>query len=228
MIDKFWAQMEGLALPAISELENLNIVEDRSLTLLFREGRITEQYQKVWQLYQYLFGYYVIAKSGLDRLAVRIMEQGILPAKEEDKDFYQKYCSVGPAYFYLRSFVHTERLPEKEIECLLCCLGKRDSESALQEAGRVVENTYKRVAAIKPENGRSLVELFPSVYGEGNIPGEAIVIGMSSSGEYDGHGMLLNAEEDKKRIRMLYSVKEQLEPVLSRSLGTKVVVIVKI
>lgn len=228
MIDQFWNQMENMEIPTAAELEGLNIVDERSSALLFREGRITEQYRRIWQLYQYLFGYYVIAKSGVERLAGRMLERGILPVEQENRDFYQKYCGIGPAYFYLRSFLHIERLSENELPCLFGCLKQRDSEAALQEAGRVVENTYRRVAAVKPESGECQVELFPSVYGEGTVPGEAIVIGMSSSGEYDGQGMLLNAEEDKKRIRMLYSVKEQLEPVLSRSLGTKVVVIVKI
>lgn len=228
MIDKFWNQMENMALPTAYELEDLNIIEQRSSSLLFQDGKITAQYQKIWQLYHCLFGYYVIAKSGLDRLAGRMAEQEIPPTEEDDKDFYQKYDTMELPYFYLRSFLHIERLSEEEIRCLIRCLEQKDSEAALKEAGKVVEITYKKVAAVKPESGEGLVELFSSVYGEGNVPGEAIAIGIGSSGEYDEHGMLADAEKDKKRIRILYSVKEQLEPVLSRCLGTKTVVILNI
>lgn len=228
MIDKFWNQIEDIALPAVPELENLNIVENRSSSLLFQEGEITDQYLKIWRLYQCLFGYYVIAQSGLDRLVTRLAEQEIPVADEAEKDFYQKYDTMGLAYFYLRSFAHIERLSDEEIQCLKSCIDQKDQEEALQRAGKVVEDTYRKVMAVKPESGDKQVELFPSVYGEGNVPGDAIVIGMSSSAEYDEQGMLLDAEKDKKRIGILYSVKDQLEPILSRSLGTKVVVLVSI
>ena len=91
-----------------------------------------------------------------------------------------------------------------------------------------MEQTYKQVLAVNSENPKQQFEIFPSVYGEGIVKGEAILIGLKSMADYDGAGMIKDEDEDQRRVNTFYSVSKQLETILSKMLKTEVVVITEI
>lgn len=227
-LDEMWNAVNRLSLPSLEEAEAVNQAAITENPILFPAGRITERYLELQALYRYLFSMYLTAQSGISRLDSRLKERGYLKAGESNMDFYQKYDLMGLDYLYLRSFVHIERLTPEQIDLLERLARKQGGEQTLKDAVQMMEQTYKQVLAVNSENPKQQFEIFPSVYGEGIVKGEAILIGLKSMADYDGAGMIKDEDEDQRRVNTFYSVSKQLETILSKMLKTEVVVITEI
>lgn len=227
LLSDLWKEIDSLPIPTILELEEQRLVEITDSKILFEDGHITEQYIKLQVLYRFLFSVFVISKTGLDRLDKRLSVQKFLAAEQENMDFYQVYDLMGLKYFYLRSFVHVERLSDEELICLQDCYDDKGSEEKMQMAAKVMEESYKTVLAVNPREREQWYELFPSISGEGRVQGDNIVFTMKSIADYED-GMLKDFETDRKRINIFLNIKNQIETILTKALGMKVIVFVEV
>lgn len=137
-----------------------------------------EKYMQLQKLYRLLFSQFLLKITQIDLM--------------------------GLDYIYLRNPIHIERLEKKQIE-VLEHLSKKMNEENVKQAELLIENTYKKVLAFGDEEEFQEVELFPSLYGEGNVPINAIVF-------------VIAAEKEN----ILWSLKVQLEPMLSVALEVPV------
>lgn len=184
---------------------------------------ITDEYIKMQMLYRYLSCIFLFAHINLYRLDRRIYDQGY--TINRNPEFYQKYGSVGMKFFYLRSNVYIERLDEEEYGILNKCLYEQDNASNWIQTIKMVEKTYLKVLATNPKLPKQWIELFPSIHGEGRVRGADILIGISIASKYDESGNLVSMEDDIKKDRAVYCIKEQLESVVSQQLDFSIRVI---
>ena len=71
------------------------------------------------------------------------------------------------------------------------------------------------------------IELFPSIAGEGVVEGNSLVLVLAAMPQYDVHGNLADKEKERKRIRILVALKNQLEPIFSKMLDMPVRSLIK-
>lgn len=227
-LDKLWNDMGRAPVPTASEIRQLGLTEPKEDRRIFENGHVTELYIRLQTLYKYLFSMFLTARSGLDRLDQRLTAQGFNKTAAENMDFYQKYDLLGLNFLYVRSYVHIERLDRDQLDCLLNCLENRGSESAVRAAADMMEQTFRHVLAVSPENPDQQFQLFPSVDGSGLVAGRAILVGLKSVEDYDSQGMIRDQEADRRRIQVFFSVKGQLEPILSKALSAEVTVLAQV
>ena len=228
MDENFWAQFDLLPRPSTEETLALGQIEAGASVLLDKDGGPGEQYLEVQKLYRLLFGSFLIAKSGLDQLDERLAKEGFRPRGDEETDYYQKYDLMGLHFFYLRSYLHVERLSEAEAGVFTRCLAERDGHTLLAQALDVVSGTYLTVLEVSPEHPQQQFELFPNIHGIGRVSGDTIAVALSSRAGYDGQGMLLDQDAELRRVRVLDNVQRQLEPILKQVLQTNVFVMVEV
>lgn len=211
-------RMENL--PKAEEYQELHVqTHDYTLALekgLLVNGAFTEKYIVLQGLYRILFGQYLIKKTGIEGLDQKIREYGLVSFRESSKrmDFYQKYDGMHLDYIYLRNFVHIERLKEREIQLLASLLDRRTPERAAA-AGKLIEKTFHKILAFADDEYSREISLFPSSYGEGNIPVDAIVFMINTA-----------SEKEEKTEEFLLHLKGQMEQILSLKLRAPVKVFI--
>lgn len=211
-----WDKFNTYETPDITEIQDLIKSE---LHIGLTRDDITEEYIILQKLYKYLFSMYFIEKSRLDSLDQRIYNKNYHMVSPDEMDFYQKYDMLDLNYFYLRSFVHIERLYREDLDKLDDCLKNPDNENTWKNAMNIVEKTYHTVIAVHPDKKEQWFELFPSVFGEGRVQGKNIVFTLKYDSAFNG--------DTKNNYLTLYKIKEQLEPVLTKQLQTDVIVLVE-
>lgn len=211
-----WDKFNTYETPDITEIQDLIKSE---LHIGLTRDDITEEYIMLQKLYKYLFSMYFIEKSRLDSLDQRIYNENYHMVSPDEMDFYQKYDMLDLNYFYLRSFVHIERLYREDLDKLDDCLKNPDNENTWKNAMNIVEKTYQTVIAVHPDKKEQWFELFPSVFGEGRVQGKNIVFTLKYDSTFD--------VETKNNYLTLYKIKEQLEPILTKQLQTDVIVLVE-
>ena len=138
---------EKMPLPSVEEV----VRQAREEPVLFPDvGAVTEEWIRLSQSYLVLFGRWFLKETGLDRLDERVSAEGIRPASEEQKGFYQKYDRLGLRYFYLRCWARIERLEGEETELLKKYLEEEPGE----ESDRFLERTFAAVMAVCPDWNR--------------------------------------------------------------------------
>lgn len=227
MDENFWAQFDLLPRPSAEETLALGQIDAGPSVLLDEDGGPGDQYLEVQKLYRLLFGSFLLAKSGLDQLDERLAKEGFRPRGNEEADYYPKYDLMGLPFFYLRSYIHVERLSEAEAGVFTRCLAERDGHT-LAQALDVVSGTYLTVLEVSPEHPQQQFELFPNIHGVGRVSGDTIAVALSSQARYDEQGMLLDQDAELRRIRVLDNVQRQLEPILKQALQTNVFVMVEV
>lgn len=110
-----------------------------------------------------------------------------------------------------------ERLTPEQIEVFETAKNHITEETAIVKAMTLVQNTYREVLSFSDMPDVE-VELFPSISGEGNVPGDAIVFMIATIPDYDGLGNVKDWEKEHKKDNILASLKMQLEPVCKKAL----------
>ena len=95
-----------------------------------------------------------------------------------------------------------------------------------EKAGEIIERTYKKVLAFSADK-QAKIELFPSIAGEGVVEGNSLVLVLAAMPQYDVHGNLADKEKERKRVRILVALKNQLEPIFSKILDMPVRILIK-
>lgn len=179
-------------------------------------------------MYQFLVQRYILEKTRLDRIDVRMQEYKIpfISYQNEERDRYQVKDYMKLKYIYMRNDVHCERLTSEQIAILEKARKHLTEEQAVRQAMMLVQDTYKKVLPFS-ENESDIVELFPSVSGTGNVEGDSIVFVIATKPEYDEGGSIKDWENERVKDKVLYSLKTQLEPMCERILGmrTKVLIV---
>lgn len=191
------------------------------------ECKITDEYIKMQAYYRFFVSAFLEEKLGLSRLDQRMKAAGFTEVKEEDKNFYQKYESSEMKYLYLRSYVHVERLSQKEQE-ILYAMNQGYKEKEIQNMISLIENTWKKVLQLDPEYPEIFIEEYPSIDGSGIYKGDTILLGMSSTFLYDQSGNIVDKKKEDKRIRETWSVAKQLEKIATKVLQTNIKVVVEV
>lgn len=225
-LEYFWEQFDFAACSSISETVALDQTERRNSILIGNDGQITEQYIQVQKLYRMVFGLIFLGKSGLHRLDERLAKEEFLPKLEKEMDYYQRYDMFMLRYFYLRSYVHVERLGNQESMVIINSLENRDNIGYFNDMVKLVNNTYLRVLEISPDTPNVYYELFSDVHGAGIVLGNTIAIAICSKAKYDKNGML-DYEAEQHRVRVIYNIKRQLEFILKEILKTNVCIVVE-
>lgn len=225
-INNFWERFAALPTPSADETVTLGQME--SAADFEENGRPSPHYIQVQKLYRMLVSMILVAKSGLDQLDKRLQIEGFLPRDEVDMDYYQRYDLLGLHFFYLRSYVHVERLSQEEMPAFADCLANRHNEEHLLKALQITDKTFRKVLKISPKHPQQRFELFPSIYGEGIVSGDTIVLGLCSKANYDAQGMLVDTQLDDRRIWVCRNVQRQLEPILQEAFETNISVIVEV
>lgn len=175
--------------------------------------------QSAQELYQFLAQRYILEKTKLDRIDTRMKEYEIpfIPYPAEEKDSYQVHDFMQLQYIYMRNDIHMERLSKEQIELLEEAKNNMTEEHIMMKAMRLVQETYRMVLAFSNIPNIN-VELFPTMSGEGNVPGDAIVFVIAAIPDYDGLGNIKDWEKERKKENILSSLKSQLEPICERAL----------
>lgn len=210
----FWKIFNQLPLPPAQAWQ-------KAMTMLpgWTGDTLTPDYIKEQQLYKLLFSQSFLAKTALNRLDQRLYDHGYPIARADEMDFFQTYDAMGLNYFYFYTQPRIERLAPDDYNLLSQCLLYR-SPNALKAALEMVDATASKIMAAAPDTPDQLFELFPSIFGEGRVLGKHMVLIQKSVPAYDSHGMLVSEEGDSERIHTMYSVKNQLEPILEKMYPT--------
>lgn len=178
-----------------------------------------ENIQNEQDIYRFLAQRYILEKTRLDRIDMRMKEYEIpfIPYPVEERDIYQKQDFMKLRYIYMRNEVHMERLTPEQIEVFETAKNHITEETAIVKAMTLVQNTYREVLSFSDMPDVE-VELFPSISGEGNVPGDAIVFMIATIPDYDGLGNVKDWEKEHKKDNILASLKMQLEPVCKKAL----------
>ena len=223
----FWEQFDFAACPSISETVAIGQTEKGNSVLIGHNGQITEQYIQVQKLYRMVFSVIFLGKSRLYRLDERLAKEQFLPKLEKEMDYYQRYDMLMLRYFYLRNYVHVERLSAQESMIIINSLENRGNIGYFSDMVQLVNKTYLRVLEISPDTPNVYYELFSDIYGAGIVLGNTIIIAVCSRPKYDKNGMLDDYEAEQHRIQVIYNIKRQLESMLEEILKTNVCIVVE-
>lgn len=187
----------------------------------------TDREDKCRKIYRYLVSRFIEEKTGLRKIDEKLknQEKPPIPVPWEEMEEFQRQDYLDMEYFYLRNPVHTESLDEEAMEALEELLENNSGEAAAR-AGRVVEETYKKVLAFSDE-AVGQVQLFPSLAGEGIVPADALVLVLAAVPDYDEQGNLKDRQQEESRLRLLVSLKNQLEPILARRMDMPVRILIQ-
>lgn len=224
----FWEQFLALPTPSVEETIALGQIDPSSSALLDEDGRPSMEYIKVQKLYRMLVSALITARSGLEQLDDRLFKEGFRPRSGEDMDYYQRYDLMGLRFFYLRSFVHVERLTPQEAKAFEDCVKNQDRDSAFAEALNIVNETYRKVLERSPAHPERHFELFPNIHGNGIISGDTITLALCSEADYDEAGMLRDEQADQRRVNVFWNVQRQLETIMQKALETRIFVMVEV
>ena len=203
---------EKMPLPSVEEV----VRQAREEPVLFPDaGAVTEEGIRLSQSYLVLFGRWFLKETGLDRLDERVSAEGIRPASEEQKGFYQKYDRLGLRYFYLRCWARIERLEGEETELLKKYLEEEPGE----ESDRFLERTFAAVMAVCPEEPYTVFEPKMTLHRDYSVEGAQIPLAMRTVADFAPDGSLRSEAEEEKRIRLTGSILRQLDSALSGDLG---------
>lgn len=183
--------------------------------------------EEIRRIYRYLFCRFLKEKTGLKKIDEKLKQQEIpfIKVPWEEMDQYQKQDFLDMDYFYLRNVIHTERLDNEDRKTLIQ-MGRDLTRENGEKAGEIIERTYKKVLAFSTDE-RAKIELFPSTAGEGVVEGNSLVLVLAAMPQYDTHGNLTDKETERKRVRILVALKNQLEPILSKILDMPVRILIK-
>lgn len=227
MYAELWTYYENSASPSLDDLRQTGLLEKNGSPLLTDGGEATKLYIQIQKLYRLLVSLWLTTGVGLQRLDIRLSRSGFQPAPDQEKDFFQKYDMMGLDFFYLRSFVHVERLAQEPLQAFQDALATHNEES-LGKAIKVIEATYLDVLALDPEHKEEKVELYPSLYNTGTAFGSSIVLAIKTASAFPPGDMAEDISKEASRIHVLYSIKQQLEPILENAWKTHVLVTVQV
>lgn len=199
-------------------LEELTRTAEQEPVLFPPASTLTEDWLSLSQLYRALFSAFFLSKTGLDRLDRRLAERGFAPVPEGERRFFQRYDSLGLDYFYLRTMARVERLSAEERDALRNAEEAGTAES-LEEAMRLVEETFRRVMPVDMERPNDVFEPKPTIHGDYRVRGSEIPLVICSAAAFDKDGNLLSDEQEKDRIQVFTNVWRQLDSKLSADLG---------
>lgn len=179
--------------------------------------------QNAQDMYRFLAQRYILEKTKLDRIDKRMREYEVpfIPYPAEKKNKYQAQDFMQLQYIYMRNDIHMERLSEEQIAVFEEAKNNVTGEEVIVKAMSLVQDTYREVLAFTDTSDIE-VELFPSISGEGNVPGNAIVFMIATIPDYDGLGNVRDWEKERRKNHVLYSLKVQLEPICEETLQTPV------
>lgn len=182
---------------------------------LYKDGMFTERFVLLQGIYRFLLSRFLLGQTGLADIdqGIQKHEIGFAEIERVEQDIYQKGDFMGLRYFYLRNPIHIERLEESQLKFLESLLDSFSREKA-RKAGELLKKTYKEVLAFSEETMFQETELFPSLYGEGNVFAGALVFVIAVKTTAEGR-------------KMLRGLKKHLEPMLSISLNMPVSIWVK-
>ncbi|MDO4617057.1 MAG: hypothetical protein Q4B03_06330 [Lachnospiraceae bacterium] len=191
-------------------------------------------------LYRFLAHQYLLDSTQLDRIDRRMEEYTtpFLPCSENNWDYYRKHDYMFLKYIYNRNDVHLEQLDEQQLRLLEKCYDllalHRESDpdspeeypaelrEALEQAAELVSHTWRKVLSFADPALCAETELFPSIHGEGIVPSNAVVFCIATVPDYDDAGNIRDWDAENKRLNIVYSLKEQLEPLCEEALGVPV------
>lgn len=212
--------------PKPEELEQVFRPECADRKGLVEQGRVTEAFIRAQWLYEAIYSLLILSRSGLDRLDRRLARLGWLPPAEADQKRLRRYSPLPLRHFFLAVPAHIERLNEEQLEQLLAACDRQD-DTSMQVAVQLVRDSWRAVMTACPDRPDMRVELFPSLWGEGAIPGAAVALVLASAPRYDEGGMLVDIREDDRRIKTMHLVAGQTEAIMSKAMGGEIRVLVE-
>lgn len=219
-----------LRVPSAAELSEMKYSQaDMELAKkagLHNENGFSERYAVIATVYRYIISRYLCSELEIEEIEKKLRDRNYCFLKtEEKKSFYQKYDKSGTDYFYLRNDVHVERLDENALSIIEEAYTD-GSDEKLEAAAKVVVDSWKNVLAFIPGCEYS-IELFPTIHGEGIVPANALVYMLHTEANYDENGAIVDWDEDRKRLNVVYGLKSQLEKLWSEDIEIPVKVIVE-
>lgn len=217
MSENRWKQLETIDMP--TQVQVLEQAEKEGVLFPKRE-EITQDWIKLSQIYQALFGIFLIEKTGLDRLDERIAQRNISPALEEQKSYYQKYGDIGLRFFYLRCCARIERLSGEEIRLLGEC-SQNEDDTSWARAMELVDKTFQTVMTVDPEHPNMVYEPKRTLHKDYQVKGEEIPLVMRSVADFNHDGSLVSESAERERIEIFTNIWRQIDKALSNDLGCR-------
>ncbi len=189
---------------------------------------IDEEYAIDEAVYRYCFGIVLVEKSGLDRLDKRIADKGYKKAAYKDMDFYQSGDLMKMDYFYIFGIARVERLEEQDRDLLRSAMDN-EGEEGVRIITELVERTYKSVMAVAPETPDQWYEPIPTIHGDYRVKGSNLLLALKVMTNLNEELSLedLSSEDleaEKTRFQVFRSIKNQIEPIISKSIDMPTVV----
>lgn len=149
----------------------------------YKDGQLTDVYHECYQLYNNYLLAYLNEIFFLETIegAFNKLEYPLKPIKDEDKDDYQKMSLLK--FFYIRSFLHIEKLSSKNIDFLK----KRVLNKAFsfdKDAKKLIEDSYKKVVKHHVGFDEEIVSYGDFSSGKYFAPNCAIVLGFRYDPQY--------------------------------------------
>lgn len=206
--------LKSLKYPSLSDF--LEIIKKEPI-LFPKQEEINEKWIKLSTIYKYLFSYYFLKMTRLDKLDKKIASLAILSTPETKKNFFQRFDFMNLNYFYLRCWPRVERLSKEETKSFLNSVNRGDEGSWLV-ALSIVANTYKKVMTVNPEGENIIYEPISTLHGDYQVKGNEIPLTICSVAEFDSNGYLVSNENEQKRIRIFNEIWQQIDAALSRDI----------
>lgn len=211
--------MDAFYLPAPEEYRKIPIgtynEKMAEVKNLYQEGMFTERFIMLQGAYRFLLSRFLLRQTELAKIDQEIgnHEAEFSEIESAEQDIYQKSDFMGLRYLYLRNPIHIERLEESQLKFLESFLDSFSKEKA-REAVELLKSTYKDVLAFSEETLFQETELFPSLYGEGNVLSGVLIFVIAARTTAEGK-------------RILLGLKNHLKPMLSISLNMPVRIWIK-
>ena len=183
---------------------------------------VDDEYIMLHQLYKTAFSDYLLSNSSLKEYKSLLKNEGLLPVPEDEKKYYQKNDCLGLQYIYLRSDMHVERLIEKQQKVLLDSYKNNDITN--DEIMRIVEESYKRVVPINPDEPSRIYEPERTIHGDYRVRGDDIVFCVKTYPKFDDKDDV-DMDEEQHRIDLTYMLASKMMQELAKELDCHVTVI---
>ncbi|WP_026516005.1 hypothetical protein [Butyrivibrio sp. MC2021] len=183
------------------------------------EELLDEEYMQLSQFYRFLLRDYFHKLGVFEDTENKMNEMGILEVKEDRKSYFQKTDLMEYKYFFLRSCVRIDRLNDTVKNELKNALENPDDQRLLDRARDFAVSYLPDVLMYDKNDDRLSYVLFPSIYGEGNVKANEIVMDFTSAATYDENGNLVSKSDEDNRIIFMDGQIDNLQQAFQNKTG---------
>lgn len=181
------------------------------------ENGFTAEYFMLQSIYAEELMNYLDEKCDIHALDAEFVnhEMRFIPT-ETPRNIYQRSCSFGMQFLFLRNNICIERLDEKDLLIL------RMAANGDAEVSELVQRTYKTVIAATSDDDPDLKVAYEM---DGKIaPNRSVVLGFAMDSEFTEDGNFVDVEHEMEKDAAIDVILPVIQEQLTQELGFPVVI----